>query len=202
VWRWLLRLLLIAVFAVGAVMTYNVLRARAALLRMVDTAATVNLDLLDNRAEADRLVRTFQQDAATAADSLANPLWDAATLLPAIGDDVAAVQIITRTFSDLSLTGLPQLVDAAITAHELRLDNLDLNNVSHALTQVQISDQALAAGITELQNIDQTGLLPELSELSTNLIIQLEELRRATAPIASIGELATAAQQLLPGLFG
>lgn len=193
--------LAIAAMLAAGLMIYDAWRFRNALERIANTVQAIDLNVLDDPAVAHDTIVQLQNDTSIAARSVSGPLWAGASHLPQVGDDVTAVRIFTHTISDLTHQGLPELLYAATTMRAFTLGNADLNAVGNAVSQIQASDAALERGITQLQNIDQSDLVPEIGAPITAMILELQLIRSTTAPISAAGELVASANQIVSGFL-
>lgn len=119
------RIVAIAVAAVLAVVLvaggafafalYNsAMTARDRINGVVDAAsALTGNDLTASLANLSGSIDSIQTDASAAYDEVNSPLWDAAALLPVVGDDIASVQSAAGVLNDFAQTTLPELGEAA-----------------------------------------------------------------------------------------
>ena len=197
--RRLFSVLAIAALMIAALMVRDLFRVNAAMQRLAETTGQIDLAVLDDSARAHDILHQIQANSAIAANSLDGPLWAAATHLPQVGDDIQAVRVVTDTFSDLAVEGLPELLEAVITLRAYNLGNLSIESVNTTLDQIQVGDAALAHGIAQLQTVDQTDLMPQVGYPLQAMTVQLQEIRQATSSAVAAGELMAAAGQLLTG---
>lgn len=142
-------------------------------------------------------VATARGHAATASDAMGNPVLKVATYLPAVGDDVAVVRMLTDTVDALTATTVPGLLDAlALMDGGLVRDGaIDVAALTEMRGTVLAADSSVRGLASELRSISRDGLLPQVAGPVDDLEAMLVEV----AP-----QLVTAvrAVELLPPMLG
>lgn len=179
---------------------YQALKARDALQAAAADVEVVGSALTTGETERARsAVRSAQRHARTARENTTGPGWSAGRLLPAVGDDVEAVQTIADVVDRLSRDVLPRAVDASETlspeALRPRRGRIDLEPIEQVAPDVTAAADSLEAQRRCVEEIDADGLVAQLR----GPVVQLqEELARA----ADLTDTASRAVQLLPPMLG
>ena len=181
-WPWivvaLLTLLLVGGVVVGAVAMQfwsEAQRARAALQRAAAGIETLRADLGDaDTAQLRAVTDEVQANVALAIATVDGPLWEIATSVPFVGQNVDAVRRVTHAVDVLVERALPvglQLM-AATDLERLTVagGGIDLE----PFRQAQSSIPEIAAAFTEAQAlvapIDTAALLPEVAESIADIL--------------------------------
>lgn len=137
--------------------------------------------------------------AGTARRHSRGPVWWAASKLPVIGDDVAAVRVISEVTDSLASRSLPDLVEAAkrfgpeqITPRGGRVDLEPVARVAPILAE---GAQQIASADARVAELDPAGLVGALAGPVTDLQSKL-------ARAARVSSVAATAAELMPAMLG
>lgn len=141
-------LVIIAVFAVFAgAFVWSALQAKNELQQAVSSAQGLQQTIVDSdKSKREEQVNTFSDHVSKAYKQTSSPLWQLASVVPYVGDDISAVRTMVAAMENISSQALPQLLQAA--------DNIDLNNVHVENGTIEIS--GLEASQRPLQIADDT----------------------------------------------
>ena len=141
-------LVIIAVLAVFAgAFVWSALQAKNELQQAVSSAQGLQQTIVDSdKSKREEQVNTFSNHVSKAYKQTSSPLWQLASAVPYVGDDISAVRTMVAAMENISSQALPQLLQAA--------DNIDLNNVHVENGTIEIS--GLEASQRPLQIADDT----------------------------------------------
>lgn len=141
-------LVIIAVLAVFAgAFVWSALQAKNELQQAVSSAQGLQQTIVDSdKSKREEQVNTFSDHVSKAYEQTSSPLWQLASVVPYVGDDISAVRTMVAAMENISSQALPQLLQAA--------DNIDLNNVHVENGTIEIS--GLEASQRPLQIADDT----------------------------------------------
>lgn len=169
------------------------LSARAEVVRLQEQAAAGDVE--GARATVTRL----QDDAATARERTRGPVWSVAAVVPWVGPQTEAVQVVADVVDNLAQHGLPPLVDAVSLVDPAGLapvdGRVDLTPLAQAAPQIVGADTAVQAAVTQLDGVDTSRLLRQVAE-------PVQELRGQVADVAATTSTAARAAALLPPMLG
>lgn len=135
----------LAVFA-GA-FVWSALQTKNELQQAVLSAQGLQQTIVgSDRSKREEQVSTFSNHVSKAYKHTSSPLWQLASAVPYVGDDISAVRTTVAAMENISSQALPQLLQAA--------DNIDLNNVHVENGTIEIS--GLEASQQPLQIADDT----------------------------------------------
>lgn len=135
----------LAVFA-GA-FVWSALHVKNELQQAVSSAQGLQQTIVDSdKSKREEQVNTFSDHVSKAYKQTSSPLWQLASVVPYVGDDISAVRTMVAAMENISSQALPQLLQAA--------DNIDLNNVHVENGTIEIS--GLEASQQPLQIADDT----------------------------------------------
>lgn len=135
----------LAVFA-GA-FVWSALQTKNELQQAVSSAQGLQQTIVDSdKSKREEQVNTFSDHVSKAYKQTSSPLWQLASVVPYVGDDISAVRTMVAAMENISSQALPQLLQAA--------DNIDLNNVHVENGTIEIS--GLEASQRPLQIADDT----------------------------------------------
>ncbi len=189
-----LLLLLVLVFAYQVVRTVLELReARVA-------AGQLPAELRRNDTEAlERSLRELEDSSRAAHSHSANLLWDAAALVPFLGDDVEAVQVLSAALADASRDAY---APATTLLTELETDRirepdgrLDLAAVTRLTEPVEELSTVLERASVAVDGVDADSLLGPLRDVTLNVQRQLGDSLDAARG-------GTTLSRLLPPMLG
>lgn len=141
-------LVIVAVLAVFAgAFVWSALQAKNELQQAVSSAQGLQQTIVDSdKSKREEQVNTFSDHVSKAYEQTSSPLWQLASVVPYVGDDISAVRTMVAAMENISSQALPQLLQAA--------DNIDLNNVHVENGTIEIS--GLEASQRPLQIADDT----------------------------------------------
>ena len=141
-------LVIIAALAVFAgAFVWSALQAKNELQQAVSSAQGLQQTIVDSdKSKREEQVNTFSDHVSKAYKQTSSPLWQLASAVPYVGDDISAVRAMVAAMENISSQALPQLLQAA--------DNIDLNNVHVENGTIEIS--GLEASRRPLQIADDT----------------------------------------------
>lgn len=179
---------------------YQAMRTALALRQARTEVSQVRAQVLrGDVADARRTSAELAEHAATAHDSSDGFLWDAASKLPFVGDDVEAVQIISSSLDELSQDALPVGLDLISTVRGGRLQDddgrFDLELIQSLAPKVSRAASSTAAAETALRPIDPDGLFSPVAKAA-------REVQDRVAQLNSGVSSADAATRLLPDMLG
>lgn len=135
----------LAVFA-GA-FVWSALQTKNELRQAVLSAQGLQQTIVgSDKSKREEQVNTFSDHVSKAYKHTSSPLWQLASAVPYVGDDISAVRTMVAAMENISSQALPQLLQAA--------DNIDLNNVHVENGTIEIS--GLEASQRPLQIADDT----------------------------------------------
>lgn len=141
-------LVIIAVLAVFAgAFVWSALQAKNELQQAVSSAQGLQQTIVgSDKSKREEQVSAFSNHVSKAYKQTSSPLWQLASAVPYVGDDISAVRTTVAAMENISSQALPQLLQAA--------DNIDLNNVHVENGTIEIS--GLEASQQPLQIADDT----------------------------------------------
>ncbi|MET0997786.1 MAG: DUF4012 domain-containing protein, partial [Marmoricola sp.] len=185
---------LVLVFAYQATRTALALRQARAEVAQV-RAQVLRGDVADAR----RTAKELAEHASTAHDSSDGILFDVASKLPFVGDDVEAVQLISSSLDRLSQDALPVGLDLVSTVRAGRLQDddgrFDLALIRRLAPKVSRAAASTAAAERALSPIDPDGLVSPVGKAA-------REVQERVAQLDSGVSSADAATRLLPDMLG
>lgn len=192
-------LLLVVVVGVAA-LALDARAAYAELRRVADGVTTVQEQVLAGDTDgAATSVTALQTDAAAARAHLHGPHWSLAGLLPWVGDDVRAVQVLSVAGDDLASSALADLADVVGILDPSELapvdGRVDLAPLLEVAPRVVAADASVQAARESVADIDTDGLVGPLREPVGRLTAKLDEVGALTAT-------ASRAVQLIPPMMG
>lgn len=135
----------LAVFA-GA-FVWSALQTKNELQQAVLSAQGLQQTIVgSDKSKREEQVSAFSNHVSKAYKQTSSPLWQLASAVPYVGDDISAVRTMVAAMENISSQALPQLLQAA--------DNIDLNNVHVENGTIEIS--GLEASQRPLQIADDT----------------------------------------------
>lgn len=197
--RWL-RLLVLVVALVIAVLAYQVVRTALALRDAEDTARAVS-DALGERDvdAAESRLDDLRSSAATARGHSDGVLWRAATLVPFVGDDLAAVRQVSAAIDEVARAA-PAGVDLLARLTDgpgLRTGGgaVDLDLVRSLRPDATRLAAGAEAAADDLADVDPATLVGRLAPSVTSAVEQVDALRSASTGIV-------VATDVLPQVLG
>ena len=150
-------------------------------------------------AAARSTLAAIQKETREASARTSDPLWKAAGLLPALGDDLEAVSTMAHALEDLTHNGLPPLLDAAGVIGEGTLaatdGKIDLKVLKTATDRLTNGAETVRRVNQEVAEIDTSGLTAQVKNAVTQLKQGLQKAQRIIGP-------ADRAAKLLPSMLG
>ena len=161
----------LAVFA-GA-FVWSALQTKNELRQAVLSAQGLQQTIVgSDKSKREEQVNTFSDHVSKAYKHTSSPLWQLASAVPYVGDDISAVRTMVAAMENISSQALPQLLQAA--------DNIDLNNVHVENGTIEIS--GLEASQQPLQIADDTidKATREVKTVKTPHIAQIADALKTT----------------------
>ncbi len=128
-----------------------------------------------------------------------DPLWKIATALPVLGANFSAVTELARTADDVAVLGVTPLANVFESLDWKGLltnaSGSHLAEVERAAPSVASAAHAVKVSSEKLNQIDETGLLPDIGQ-------PLVEARKQLQRVAGTLDAAADASQLAPALLG
>ena len=150
-------------------------------------------------AAARSTLAAIQKETREASARTGDPIWKAATIMPGLGDDLAAVATMSHALEDLTHNGLPPLLDAAGVIGEGTLaptdGKIDLKVLKAATDRLTNGAATVQRVNEEVQSIDTHGLTSQVSKAVAQLKQGLQKAQRTIGP-------ADRAAKLLPSMLG
>lgn len=150
-------------------------------------------------AAAKGTLAALQQETRAAHDETGGIGWTAATHVPGLGDDLAAVRTVSAVLDDLAANGLPALLDVAsgLSAEQLspRGGRVDLGSLNDAAPRIAAGLAVIRRADATVAGIDRTGLVGQLATAVGELRTGLGRAERLVAT-------ADRAAALLPPMLG
>ena len=157
-------------------------RAQQAMVSGDDTAVAAAVDDLSEHSHA-------------AADLSGGPTWSVLTKVPAVGDDAAAVRLVSDVVADLSSSDLTTLLQADLDGLVPRDGGIDLAAVTALRTPVEAGHQSLVEARDRLAGQDPSSFV---GPLRTRFQDVQEQLDSATDALGAVDT----ATRLLPTMLG
>lgn len=194
---WLVAGLLLLVVVV---FSYQAVRTVLALRQAKNDASALSAQLRhDNVPAVRRTLRALVHSSATARGNSDNVLWDAASHLPYFGDDIEAVQVMSKALADAShsASGPANVLLDQVEDHHLRSADgtLDLTAIGDLADPLHQLTTALQGPSHQVGDLEPSGLLSPLRDVTSNVQDQLGSLLSASRG----GE---AVAHLLPTMLG
>ena len=179
--RLLLRVATVLLLVVLLVFTYQAVRTVLALRQAVNAAHSLSADVRRNDVDAvTETLRTVEDRSDTARAHSDNFLWDAAARLPFLGDDIEAVQVMSRSLADASdaasapaISLLTQVQDENLRDREGRLN---LAVISDLAPSLEALTTALQGAADDVGALDPDGLVGPLADVTTNVQEEFDSL--------------------------
>lgn len=169
---WILGVLLVLVIAAGAVAAVfasEAMAARDALNKAKYELSTMSSQLsTGDQAAVERTAQTITDEVADAAAIVDGPLWHVAALVPFVGQNVDAVQRVTRAVDILieqALSpGMQFMAVADLDQLMVEGGGIDLEPFRQVQDSVPVISDAFQAAQAEIAPIDEAELLPYVAE--------------------------------------
>lgn len=163
--------------------------ARTLIATMQSYTTTGDIDALDAAAAE------ATQRVSRAGETVQNPLWEAASVVPAVGANLRAITQLTATVQTLTTEALPpgKLILSKLSIDQIALADggIDLRPFQESQASIPLVSAALAGAETQIAAIDTTDVLPAAAESVTKVRTFIEE----AAPLLD------GAQKYLPTLL-
>ncbi|WP_199424932.1 DUF4012 domain-containing protein [Actinotalea solisilvae] len=178
----------------------DALRARSELQSAAALVTTLQQQVLDgDRAAAGATLADLQDHASRAHDAAHGPHWSAARVLPWVGPNVAAVQVVSEVVDGLAVRALPGLMDATALVDPAGMAPVDgrvpIGPLEEAAPVVVAADAEVRAARDRVEGLDVAGLWAPLRG-------PVEDLAAQVRGVASTTSTAAKAVQLLPPMLG
>ncbi|GAA1846621.1 hypothetical protein GCM10009796_06220 [Microbacterium koreense] len=170
--------------------------ARAELEEVLALAGSVRSDAAQHDvAAAEDLLRDAHQHAESAAGLTSDPIWRLAHSLPFVGDDLAAVGVVSRSLADITGPAVPLLnlageaVDGGVSTERI------LGIFTAASEPLHETTAAMQSASDELARFDDADLIPQVADGVSMLSAMISEIM----PLLSD---ASDAADAIPLVFG
>jgi hypothetical protein len=155
--------------------------------------------LAGDRDEATATLQELQLHAEQARDATRGVHWTAAAVLPWVGPNVRAVQVVADVVDDLATAALPALMEATQIVDPATMapvdGRVDIGALELAAPAVVAADAVVADALARLDDID-------ASVLWSPVAVPLQGAREEVAEVAATTATAARAVQLLPTMLG
>ncbi|MBI9116192.1 DUF4012 domain-containing protein [Sanguibacter suaedae] len=181
-------------------LVFDAFRAREALLDAADLVSGLQEEVVaGDRDAALATLDELQDRSGTAHGATHGPHWSVAGVLPWVGPNVEAVQVVSEVVDALATDALPALLDATElvdpTAFVLDGGRIDLEPLQDAAPAVIGADRTVQDSARRLAAVDTTDVVSELTGPLAELESQVRDVGRTTATAAK-------AVQVLPSMLG
>lgn len=198
--RLLLGLATVLLLAVIVVFTYQAVRTVLALRQAVNAAHTLSGDVRRNDVEAVKhTLRTIQDRSDTARAHSDNFLWDTAARLPLVGDDIEAVQVMSRSLSEAAdaASEPANTLLARVQAETLRDPDgqLNLDVIRGLAPSTEALTRALRGPARDVEALDADKLVGPLGDVTLNVQDEF-------ASLLSTAEAGDRVVRVLPSMLG
>lgn len=198
--RLFLRVVAALVLLVVLVLSYQAVRTVLALRQAKNEAHQLSGEIRRNDlAAVQQSLRIIESRSSTARAHSNNDLWDAATVLPFLGDDIEAVQVLSRVLDDAShgasdpfLSLLAQLDGNRLRDENGRLDVAAIGDLAPSLSQMRSGLQGAA---DEVDRLEPDRLLGPLGDVTTSVQDQVHSALAAAKGGETVAD-------LLPAMLG
>lgn len=190
----------VALLLVALLFTYQAVRAGLALRQAKSDALSLRSQLSQgDRAGATKSLREIADQSRTARGHTDNALWNVGGRIPLLGENVEAVQVISRVLEETSRSSLPAVTSllTALREQDLRTDDgrFDLEAISRLESDLGRVRTASDDAVVRLESLDLSSSISPVRSGATTLLDQLRTLRSTVRA----GETAT---RLLPPMLG
>lgn len=178
----------------------DALRAREALEAVASRVGGLSDQVVagDGGAAAASLAE-LQRDAGIAFDATHGPHWWLAQRLPVVGEDVAAVRVVSGVVQDLAQDALPALLSASSLVDPATIaptgGRVDLAPLQAAAPQVVRADEVVQDSVARLAGLRSESLVASVRK-------GVEDLRGGLDSVAVTTATASRAVRLLPPMLG
>ncbi|GAA1476846.1 DUF4012 domain-containing protein [Nocardioides aestuarii] len=150
----------------------------------------------DDTTERDRAVSDLTESATSARDLTDGGWWTAMTWLPIAGDDAAAVRGLSSSLAEVSVDGLPPLLEVADQLPQVqKKGRIDLETVARLEQPVAQGSAAFDRAVADVSGVDSSDLAGAVRGRFDGYV---KELRAAAGALAD----AERTVELLPPVLG
>lgn len=187
-------LLFLLYFAIQATRASSSLRLAASQAEVLQSQIVSGDD-----ASAKITLQELQRSTARADETTGGPMWKVGAKLPFVGDNIEAVQTVSRVAHDISTDALPPVVDLAnqinVNTYSPRDGKIDIAAINEIAPTVSRVAKALTAAQKDLRRIDANSLLVPLRGPVSTIQFKIGNARSAA-------DSADLAAKLLPDMLG
>ncbi len=144
-------------------------------------------------------VDQLQAETSSARSAVDDPLYRAATVIPFVGPNLAAIREVTLTVDSLSTDVMPSLVDIAQTLQPAELapkdGSIDLQPLQRISPLLQNADAAVNQAREQTASIDRSNVISPVGDAVNTLSSKLDAAADITEPGARIA-------RLVPSMLG
>lgn len=196
-------LVVIAALVVFAgVFVWSALQTKNELRQAVLSAQGLQQTIVgSDKSKREEQVNTFSDHVSKAYKHTSSPLWQLASAVPYVGDDISAVRTMVAAMENISSQALPQLLQAA--------DNIDLNNVhvengtieisglEASQRPLQIADDTIDKAMREVKTV-KTVKTPHIAQIADALKTAGTYCKKLDGMVHSLNSIV----QVLPSMLG
>lgn len=205
-WR-RLKITLVVIAAIGVLGVAGVtwLGAKAsAINKELDEAAQLISPLKDAFASDDSqdaaaIVDRIRSHTSAAKDAAGDPLWSLASSIPVVGPNLSAVAEVARSADDVATLGLVPLANVFGSLDWYNVlptsSGTNLEPLQSAAPSVSSASRAVRMSAERLKQIDESELIPQVSQPLTRARAQLQDVTGAL-------DIAAHAAEIIPGMMG
>jgi hypothetical protein len=188
---------LVVVFVVVGWSAWLALQVRAELVAAQSAVTRLQQHLTDEQtAERDRAVADLTESATAARDLTDGAWWSAMTWLPIAGDDADAVRGLSSSLAEVSVDGLPPLLEVADRLPQvLKKGRIDLDTLARLERPVTQGRAAFDGAVADVDGVDSADLAGAVRGRFDGYV---NELGSAASALAD----AQKTVELLPPLLG
>lgn len=187
-------LLFLVYFAIQATRASSSLRLAASQAEVLQSQIVSGDD-----ASAKITLQELQSSTARADQTTAGPMWNVGAKLPFVGDNIEAVQTVSRVAHDISTDALPPVVELSnqinVNTYSPRDGKIDITAINEIAPTVSRVAKALTAAQKDLRAIDANSLLVPLRGPVSTIQFKIGNARSAA-------DSADLAAKLLPDMLG
>lgn len=189
--RWVLLaavLVLLAVVAAGVWVGVHAIQAKDSLARAETLVGQLRTSITEDPSAAPRLAERLGRETAAARADTDGPLWRIGELLPVAGKNLAVVRRLAAAVDDVSVSAIGPLARAATSVSSLRPVGgaIDLATVQTLVDDVRTADGTLQRASTDVNAIDASGTVAEVSGARDRLSGLLGQAAATTDPVAKV----------------
>lgn len=186
--------LLLLYFAIQASRANSSLRLAASQAEVLQSQIVSGDD-----ASAKITLRDLQKSTARAENTTDGPMWKLGAKLPFVGDNVEAVQTVSRVAHDISTDALPPVVELSnqinLNTFSPKNGRIDIAAIREIAPSIKTATESLTAAQKDLAGIDASSLLAPLRGPVGTIQLKVDNAQSAAAS-------SDMAARLLPSMLG